>query len=161
MIMYKDIRNGQSSGTGNIGASGASFNTVFAKATSAQYADLAEVYVGDKHYVPGTVVVFGGTQEVTVSTTSHDPSVAGVVSTNPAYLMNDTVDGVAVALQGRVPCRVLGPVSKGDRVVSSDVRGVAERLDMTKYQPGCIIGKALEAIPDNEIATIEVVVGRN
>ena len=147
-------------GVGNIGASGAAFNTVFAKSTSAQYADLAEIYVGDKHYVPGTVVVFGGDKEVTVSTTSHDPSVAGVVSTNPAYLMNDSVDGVAVALQGRVPCRVLGPVSKGDRVVSSDVRGVAERLDMTKYQPGCIIGKALEAIPDNEIATIEVVVGR-
>jgi hypothetical protein len=155
------IINGASNGVGNIGASGASFNTVFARATSAQYADLAEVYVGDKNYIPGTVVVFGGTQEVTVSLTSHDPSVAGVVSTNPAYLMNDTVEGVAVALQGRVPCRVLGPVVKGDRVVTSDVRGVAERLDIAKYQPGCIIGKALGSVPDGEIATIEVVVGRN
>jgi hypothetical protein len=148
-------------GVGNIGQSNNSFNTVFAKATSAQYADLAEIYTSDKKYIPGTVVVFGGDKEVTVSTISHDPSVAGVVSTNPAYLMNDTVDGAAVALQGRVPCRVLGPVNKGDRVVSSDVRGVAERLDMTKYQPGCIIGKSLDYVPSGEIATIEVVVGRN
>ena len=155
------ITNGGTNGVGNIGASGAGFNTVFAKASSAQYADLAEVYVSDKNYVPGTVVVFGGTQEVTVSTISHDPTVAGVVSTNPAYLMNDTVEGSAVALQGRVPCRVLGPVVKGDRVVSSNVRGVAERLDMSKYQPGCIIGKTLGSVPDSEIATIEVVVGRN
>lgn len=150
-----------SNSVANIGSVTNRFNTVHARATQAQYADLAEIYVGDKHYVPGTVVVFGGDKEVTVSTVSHDPSVAGVVSTNPAYLMNDGVDGVAIALQGRVPCRVLGPVNKGDRVVSSDVRGVAERLDMTKYQPGCIIGKSLESIPDNEIATIEVVVGRN
>jgi len=145
----------------NIGSVSNRFNTVFARATSAQYADLAEVYVSDKNYIPGTVVVFGGDKEVTVSTVSHDPAIAGVVSTNPAYLMNDSVEGVAVALQGRVPCRVLGPVVKGDRVVTSDVRGVAERLDMSKYQPGCIIGKTLGSVPDSEIATIEVVVGRN
>lgn len=145
----------------NLGSGSFRWNTVFAKATSAQYADLAEIYASDKKYVPGTVLVFGGNREVTVSLASHDPSIAGVVSTNPAYLMNDSADGVAVALQGRVPCRVLGPVVKGDRVVSSDIRGVAERLDMTKYQPGCIIGKALDAVPDGEIATIEVVVGRN
>ena len=160
-ISTPSIINNGSAGVGNIGALGQGFNTVFARATSAQYADLAEVYVGDKNYIPGTVVVFGGIQEVTVSLTSHDPSVAGVVSTNPAYLMNDSVEGVAVALQGRVPCRVLGPVIKGDRVVTSDVRGVAERLDMSKYQPGCIIGKTLGSVPDGEIATIEVVVGRN
>jgi hypothetical protein len=130
-------------------------------ATSARYADLAEKYTSDKKYVPGTVVVFGGVNEVTVSDTSHDTKIAGVVSTNPAYLMNSELEGVEVALQGRVPCRVLGPVVKGDRVVTSDVRGVAERLDMTKYQPGCIIGKALGSVPDGEIATIEVVVGRN
>lgn len=154
------IVNGGTNGVGNIGATGAAFNTIFAKATSATYADLAEIYVSDKHYIPGTVVVFGGDKEVTVSILSHDPSVAGVVSTDPAYLMNDSADGIAVALQGRVPCRVLGPVTKGDRVASSDVRGVAERLDMAKYQPGCIIGKALESVPDGEMATIEVVVGR-
>jgi hypothetical protein len=130
-------------------------------ATTARYADLAEVYRSDRNYIPGTVLVFGGTSEVTVSLISHDTKVIGVVSTNPAYLMNSELEGVAVALQGRVPCRVLGPVVKVDRVFTSDVRGVAERLDMTKYQPGCIIGKALDSVPDGEIATIEVVVGRN
>jgi hypothetical protein len=130
-------------------------------ATNARYADLAENYSSDKKYVPGTVVVFGGNEEITISTFSHDTAVAGVISTNPAHLMNSELDGLPVALQGRVPCRVQGPINKGDRVVTSDVRGVAERLDMTKYQPGCIIGKALDSVPDGEIATIEVVVGRN
>lgn len=155
------IINGGTSGQGNIGASGGSFNTVFAKSTSAQYADLAEVYASDKKYVPGTVVVFGGNKEVTISTASHDPAIAGVVSTDPAYLMNDSAEGVAVALQGRVPCRVKGPVTKGDRVVSSDQPGIAVRLDKTLYEPGCIIGKAIEDIVDDRVHTIEVVVGRN
>ncbi len=154
------IVNSGTAGVGNIGASGAGFNTVFARATSAQYADLAEIYTSDREYVPGTVLIFGGEREVTVSTESHDPRVAGVVSTNPAYIMNNSCDGVEVALQGRVPTKVQGPVSKGDRLVTSSVQGAAERLDMTKYQPGCIIGKALEDIADDSIKTIEVVVGR-
>jgi len=154
------INNGGTNGVGNIGATGAAFNTVFAKATQAQYADLAEVYTSDKNYVPGTVLIFGGDQEVTVSTQSHDPRIAGVTSTNPAYLMNDTETGIPVALQGRVPCRVLGPISKGDRVVSSHIDGVAQALDPVHYQPGCIIGKALQAIDSTDISIIEVVVGR-
>ena len=154
------IVNGGTNGTGNIGASGAGFNTVFAKSTSAQYADLAEIYTSDRDYVPGTVVIFGGEKEVTVSTESHDPRVAGVVSTNPAYLMNNSCDGVEVALQGRVPCKVIGPIEKGDRLVTSSTQGAAQRLSMSYYQPGCIIGKALQSVPEGEIATIEVVVGR-
>ena len=154
------IANGGTSGVGNIGATGATFNTVFAKATTAQYADLAEVYTSDQQYPGGTVVVFGGQAEVTQSHNSHDTRIAGVVSTNPAYLMNHNETGVPVALQGRVPCRVLGPVSKGDRVVSSHIAGVAQALDPQQYQPGCIIGKALQAIDSTDISTIEVVVGR-
>ena len=154
------IANGGTSGVGNIGATGATFNTVFAKATTAQYADLAEIYTSDQQYPGGTVVVFGGQAEVTQSHDSHDTRIAGVVSTNPAYLMNHNETGVPVALQGRVPCRVLGPVSKGDRVVASHIPGVAQALDPLHYQPGCIIGKALQAIDSAEIATIEVVVGR-
>ncbi len=154
------IVNSGTAGVGNIGASGAGFNTVFARATSAQYADLAEIYTSDREYVPGTVLIFGGEREVTVGTLSHDPRVAGVVSTNPAYVMNNSCDGVEVALQGRVPTKVKGPVAKGDRLVTSSVQGAAERLDMSKYQPGCIIGKALEDIADDSIQTIEVVVGR-
>jgi hypothetical protein len=154
------IANGGTSGVGNIGATGATFNTVFAKATTAQYADLAEVYTSDQQYPGGTVVVFGGESEVTQSHSPHDTRIAGVVSTNPAYLMNHNETGVPVALQGRVPCRVLGPVSKGDRVVASHIPGVAQALDPAQYQPGCIIGKALQAIDSTDISIIEVVVGR-
>jgi hypothetical protein len=127
---------------------------------NANYADLAENYTSDSDYSPGTVLVFGGEAEVTQSHSSHDTRIAGVVSTNPAYLMNGAEPGVPVALQGRVPCRVLGPVSKGDRVVSSHIAGVAQALDPQQYQPGCIIGKALQAIDSTDINTIEVVVGR-
>jgi hypothetical protein len=127
---------------------------------NANYADLAEIYTSDSNYAPGTVLVFGGESEVTQSHSSHDTRIAGVVSTNPAYLMNGAESGIAVALQGRVPCRVLGPISKGDSVVASHIAGVAQRLDPQQYQPGCIIGKALQAIDSTDISTIEVVVGR-
>ena len=88
---------------------------------------------------------------------------AGIVSTNPSYLMNSTLTGtnaVQVALVGRVPCHVVGNIAKGDRLVSSSVPGIATRLDMEHYQPGCIIGKALEAYDSETIGTIEVAVGR-
>ena len=132
----------------------------FTVAATAQYADLAENYTSDSDYASGTVLVFGGEAEVTQSHSSHDTRIAGVVSTNPAYLMNGAEPGIAVALQGRVPCRVLGPVDKGDRVVASHIAGVAQALDPQQYQPGCIIGKALQAIDSTDISTIEVVVGR-
>jgi hypothetical protein len=154
------IINGGFSGQGNIGSSAAPFNKLFAVATSAQYADLAEKYTSDFDYQPGTVVIFGGTHEVTISTHSHDTRVAGVVTTAPAYLMNESIDGVAIALTGRVPCRVLGPVNKGDRLVSSQHTGVAQRLSTNLYEPGCIIGKSLEEINSNEIKTIEIAIGR-
>jgi hypothetical protein len=154
------IANGGTNGAGNIGATGATFNTVFAKATQAQYADLAEVYTSDQQYSAGTVVIFGGEAEVMQSNSSHDTRIAGVVSTEPAYLMNGSATGVPVALQGRVPCRVLGPVSKGDRLVASQHPGIAQRLNKDLYEPGCIIGKALQAIETTTISTIEVVVGR-
>ena len=132
-------------------------------ASSALYADLAERYLADKSYSPGTVVVFGGTAEITVTNSSHDTSVAGVISTNPAYLMNDgKTDGIwlPVALTGRVPCQVKGPVKKGDIVVTSSLEGVAEKLDKSKYEPGCVIGKSLEDHSEETVKTIEVVVGR-
>jgi len=149
-----------SSNTYTLGTNTAWWTITYSKAVQAQYADLAEVYTSDQQYPGGTVMVFGGQAEVTQSHDSHDTRIAGVVSTEPAYLMNSKENGVPVALQGRVPCRVLGPVSKGDRVVSSHIAGVAQALDLAQYQPGCIIGKALQAIDSAEIATIEVVVGR-
>jgi hypothetical protein len=156
------IENSRANGVGNIGSSTTYFNTVFAKATSAQYADLAEMYIADAAYTPGTVLVFGGTHEVTTSTISHDPRTAGVVSTNPSYLMNSGLTGtttVAVALTGRVPCQVQGPVAKGDRLVNIDA-GVAGRLDPDKYEVGSVIGKSLEEIHDNSRQIIEIAIGR-
>jgi len=132
----------------------------FTVAATAQYADLAEIYTSDSDYAPGTVLVFGGEAEVTQSTGSHDTRIAGVVSTNPAYLMNGAESGIPVALQGRVPCQVLGPVAKGDRLVASQHPGIAQRLNKELYEPGCIIGKALQDIDGTDISTIEVVVGR-
>lgn len=129
-------------------------------ASSARYADLAEIYSSDKNYPPATVVVFGGTAEVTTTTKTHDTRVAGVVSTNPAYLMNSEATGVPVAFTGRVPCLVRGPVLKGDILVTSAHERYAERMDDRLYSPGCILGKSLGQVAENEFATIEVVVGR-
>jgi hypothetical protein len=161
-ITSAGIENSRANGVGNIGNSTTYFNTVFAKATSAQYADLAEMYIADAVYPPGTVLIFGGTHEVTASSISHDPRTAGVVSTNPSYLMNSGLAGpntAAVALTGRVPCWVQGPVAKGDRLVNIDT-GVAGRLDMDKYEVGCVIGKSLEAIKDSSLRLIEIAIGR-
>jgi hypothetical protein len=150
--------------TSNIGSSTLYFNTAFVKSTSAQYADLAEMYCADAEYTPGTVLDFGGEQEVTATGSSHSTKIAGIVSTNPSYLMNSTlacVNAVEVALVGRVPCHVVGTIAKGDRLVASSTPGTATRLDMSQYQPGCIIGKALEAYNSETVGTIEVAVGRN
>ena len=158
-----NIVNNNANGVGNIGTSSTRFNQVFALASSAQYADLAEKYTADADYVPGTVLEFGGAQEVTATTTSHSPRVAGIVSTQPSYIMNDGLvsDHTAmVSLTGRVPCLVQGPIAKGDRLVASAVVGHAQRLDPAQYEPGCIIGKALEDYPSGTIGTIEVAVGR-
>jgi hypothetical protein len=148
-----------SNGTGNIGSSVNYFNTVFAKATSAQYADLAEQYLSDANYNPGTVVKFGGTQEVTLADQDNDPLIAGVVSSNPAYLMNSGLIGqyvIAVALAGRVPCQVQGPIRKGQMIVSA---GNGYGRAAVKPEIGTVIGKALENF-DGETGIIEVVVGR-
>lgn len=129
-------------------------------ASSAKYADLAENYLSDNIYQPGTVVVFGGTAEITTSNITHDKRVAGVISTNPAYLMNSECDGLPVAFTGRVPCLVKGPVSKGDLLVTSNEHGVAQAHDDAQHTHGCVFGKSLSTIDTNEITTIEVVVGR-
>ena len=151
--------------TWNLGTASLRYATVYGVtfsgvSTTAKYADLAERYTSDAEYPAGTVVVFGGDKEITISTQSHDTAVAGVISTDPAYLMNSEAEGLPVAMTGRVPCQVQGPVRKGQLVVTSDTPGVAQAIDNSKFLPGCVIGKALEAINTNTIETIEVVVGR-
>ena len=159
IITTGSIINGNANGIGNIGTSSTYFNTVFAKATSAQYADLAEKYTSDAMYEPGTVLVFGGEFEVTQSTSLCDNRVAGVVSTAPAYTMNEQLEnGIYVALAGRVPCRVVGTITKGDMLVSSHLPGVATYTGTPLI--GTVIGKALENYDSAFVGVIEVVVGR-
>jgi hypothetical protein len=153
------IINNGSNGTGNIGSESTYFNTVFAKATSAQYADLAEKYVADAEYAPGIVLSFGGNKEVTVSAVDADRAVAGVVSTNPSYIMNATLEAehvATIALTGRVPTSVTGAVAKGDLMVSNGDGTARAEADP---KAGAIIGKALENFTGST-GVIEVVIGR-
>lgn len=138
--------------TGNIGSSTSYFNTVFAQSTSALYADLAEIYQSDTHYNPGTVVVFGGDAEVTVTDTESDTRVAGAVSTDPAYLMNGSSTGVAVALRGKIPLNVVGAVTKGDLLVTSTTPGYATSVkNLINYDTNAVFAKSLET--DSSIGT--------
>jgi hypothetical protein len=152
--------------TYNLGSASLKYDNVYANifngtATSARFADLAENYLGDNTYEPGTVVMFGGANEVTLSKGYMNNKVAGIVSTNPAHLMNAEMAGdfiVPVALQGRVPCKVVGKISKGDMIVASEDPGVGVASDNPKL--GSVIGKALNDYDSTEVGTIEVVVGR-
>lgn len=125
----------------------------------ATYADLAEYYSADNHYLPGTVLDFGGEKEVTLAGIESN-KIAGVVSADPAYVMNSMIQceyPLTIALQGRVPCKVRGKVSKGDMMISAG-DGFAKAAT-SEPKMGTVIGKALANF-DGEEGTIEVVVGR-
>ena len=128
-------------------------------ASTAKYADLAEKYVADADYEPGTVVRIGGEAEITMTTAHADEEVFGVISTDPAYLMNNDIDGLPVALQGRVPVKVVGKVRKGERLISSDVPGVAWGVAGDTAPIEAVIGRALEDKDDGEQGVIEAVIG--
>lgn len=134
-------------GTLDIGSATNQFRTLYSTSTNAIYADLAENYVADAQYEPGTVLDFGGEYEVTLSVRDGmEPGtrVAGVVSTAPAYLMNSGCNGefvVALALQGRCPVKVYGPVRKGDVLIAGN-NGYA--VVDNEPMPCTVIGKALE-----------------
>lgn len=157
----------QSGGTKNIGSSGTPFDIVYATtfngtATQAQYADLAERFAADDNYDPGTVLVLGGSEEVTISTKVADTNVIGVVSSFPAYLMNNngpTESNPAIALAGRVPCKVVGKIKKGNRLISSDIPGFARAEPYDMGSSRAIIGRALENKETNEPDIIEILVG--
>lgn len=144
---------GLSMGTGNITA-----GNFLGTASAALYSDLAEKYVADAPYEFGTVLEFGGVKEVTIAQ-NESYRVAGVVSHKPAYIMNSNLkeeNTVAIALQGRVPCKVKGDVSKGDMMISAG-GGYAKASDNPEL--GQVIGKALENFNGDE-GMIEVVIGR-
>ena len=134
-------------------ASGDVYANIFSgTATSARYADLAERYEADAILEPGTVVCFGGTKEITACDHPNDHAVAGVVSTDPAYMMNSAAGNndthPYIALTGRVPVKVVGPVAKGDLLVASSVKGHAMANNGAKA--GTIIGKAIGSIDSGE-----------
>jgi hypothetical protein len=126
----------------------------------ATYADLAEWYSADEEYEPGTVLVFGGDAEVTTTKLFEDRRVAGVVTTNPAYTMNQGLEGTraCIALIGRTPVKVLGTVKKGDLLTTASVPGYACKAMDPKF--GTIIGKALADKTDPGMGVVEVAVGR-
>jgi len=143
----------------DIGTSLKKYNTVYAKATSAQYADLAEIYETDSTYDVGTVMIFGGEKEVTQSTISNDTRVAGVISENPAYLMNNKSEGQAIALVGKVKCKVHGTISKGDLLTTCEEHPGCARTT-TSPVLGSIVGKAMEDKASDGESVILISVGR-
>jgi hypothetical protein len=151
----------------DLGSSGLRYANVHASlfqgtATSAQYADLAERYHADQPLKPGTVVVLGGDQEVTTCTQQGCDQAFGVISSRPGLMLNSTagVDATHpyVAMIGRTPVRVIGPVAKGQRLMASGVPGVA-----CEWQPEfgvlAVVGRALESKQSSHEALIEAVVG--
>jgi hypothetical protein len=145
--------------TGRWTLSGTSPNESRLQATYS--ADLAEYYEGDKEYEVGTVLVFGGDKEVTLSNIKGDTRVAGVVSNTAAFVMYDACPGHKnlVALQGRVPCRVVGKIRKGDMLVTSGIAGVAVAAG-SDVKVGSVVGKALVEYDSDHVGTIEIAVGR-
>tara|TARA_B100001094_G_scaffold86263_1_gene82619 strand:+ start:4555 stop:5475 length:921 start_codon:yes stop_codon:yes gene_type:complete len=134
-------------------------------ATSAEYADLAERYAADQEYDPGTVVrIDRGDAEITQTTEEADINVFGIISTAPGFEMNAGAGTDAthpfVALSGRVPCKVVGTIHKGDRLVTSSIPGtarIANPTELADYRN--IIGRAMETKTTEEVSLIEVVVG--
>lgn len=155
--------------TYNMGSGSFRFATMYSTlfdgtATAARYADVAERYESDKEYSPGTVVCLGGEKEITATTKPGDDNVFGVVSTNPAHLMNSSagndVTHPAIALLGRVPCKVVGQVTKNQRLMASSVEGVACAWDQS-FGPLAIIGRSLVTKSTHGIDSIEIVIGKN
>ena len=160
--MYPDTDNAYT-----IGNASARYATIFATtfhgtATNALYADLAEKYLADQEYDSGTVLQFGGAKEVTIAMEANTNKIAGVVTTAPAFLMNDALNEantVAVALQGRVPCKVIGKIAKGDMLVASAMPGVACAAE-GEIKIGTVIGKSLENYDSDQVGVIEIAIGR-
>jgi hypothetical protein len=160
-LTVSNILNAGTAGTGNIGNSTAPFGTIFATATSAQYADLAERFAADEIYEAGTVVELGGTEEITASTLDLSDRVFGVISTQAAYLMNGAAGSDAthppVAMTGRVPVKVTGTVTKGDRLVSAG-NGIARAAQPGEATAFNVIGRALVGKTDTGVGTVEAIV---
>ena len=158
------ITNLNANGIGNIGSASTYFNTIFAKATSAEYADLAERFAADAVYPAGTVVQLGGVAEITRASEELTDDVFGVVSHRAAFTMNGAAGNndthPPVAMTGRVPVMVTGVVNKGDRLVSAGngLARAARRDEITAFN---VIGRALENKTTVGEGTVEAIVKIN
>jgi len=155
------IINGAGNAIGNIGSSGSYFNQIFAQATTALYADVAERFAADDVYTPGTVVELGGSAEITMVKTDGSNAVFGVISTRPAFTMNggagENDTHPPVAMTGRVPVRVTGVVRKGDRLISAG-DGIARSAGPEEATAFNVIGRALADKLDAGVGTVEAIV---
>jgi len=166
-IYVRNISSGSNSDTGTITGdwsltAGSTFQATYT-------ADMAERYEADEELTPGTVVAMGGDKEITATTEDNDENVFGVISTEPGFVLNGGAGEKGsrekthpkVAMVGRCPCKVIGKINKGDRLVSSSTKGVARKADLTKDSAYAIIGRAIEAHDSDGEGTIEIAVARN
>ena len=155
------IINGAGNAVGNIGSSSRYFNQIFAQATTALYADVAERFAADDVYSPGTVVELGGSAEITMVKADGSDTVFGVISTRPAFTMNggagENDTHPPVAMTGRVPVRVTGVVRKGDRLISAG-DGIARAAALDEATAFNVIGRALADKLDAGLGTVEAIV---
>lgn len=161
VVSVRSIAKTGTNAVGNIGSSSNYFNQVFATATTALYADVAERFEADELLEPGTVVELGGIKEITKSCTDLSESVFGVISTRPAYTMNggagEDDTHPKVAMTGRVPVKVVGYIKKGDRLVSAG-NGLARAALPGEATAFNTIGRALVDKHTPESGTIEAIV---
>jgi len=155
------IINGAGNAIGNIGSAGSYFNRIFAQATTALYADVAERFAADDVYTPGTVVELGGSAEITKVKSDASSAVFGVISTRPAFTMNggagEDDTHPPVAMTGRVPVRVTGVVRKGDRLISAG-DGIARAAGPQEATAFNVIGRALVNKTDAGLGIVEAIV---
>jgi hypothetical protein len=150
--------------TYNLGSASSWWNNIYGTAIHAQYADLAERFEADGVYGPGTVVELGGSAEITAAVEELSENVFGVISTRAAYLMNSSAGNnqthPPIAVQGRVPVKVIGQIRKGDRLVSAG-NGIARAGSRSEITTWNVIGRALEDKLDDGVGEIEAVVKLN
>ena len=158
---FPSITHTGTNAVGNIGSSSSYFNQVFATATTALYADVAERFEADEQLESGTVVELGGTKEITKSMNELSENVFGVISTRPAYTMNggagENDTHPPVAMTGRVPVKVTGRINKGDRLVSagSGLARAAQPGEATSFN---VIGRSLVNKPTMGLGVVEAIV---
>jgi hypothetical protein len=131
------------------------------RSMEAEFADMAEIYRSDMELVPGNLIKLGGHKEITKTTAEYDDGIFGIISTQPGFLLNSKAkleeNAYPVALKGRVPCIVKGPVRQGQRIVASDIAGVGMGVDRADLN--AVIGRAISTKESDKIGTVEVAVG--